>query len=285
MEEIANRTRELKKLYNKNDIVLNGLDKLRVYLFEGLLGRCGFEYLDGEGHEVKVLRTLVVSVLGNSGHQKTIEFLKQRMQLHLVGDKSKLHPEFRGLAFGLFLENSTQPTQDFETILEIVKNGASLDERLAGLSALGSIAKSADIETIKHILQTVIFDQNVIKSQDFPSCLGGFVGANCWKVNEYVFDWYFENWPKLHKRFQGSMGLLSSITNYSLKNMIGNEFITIVDDWYQLKGLAGKERDEKEKELESVKRPLEQCLETLRINTRWYDKDVDGLVEFFKEFK
>ena len=243
------------------------------------------EYPTTEDHSIKVLRTLVISVLAHSKHETCIEFLKDRLAKNLKGEKQALHPELRGTAFSLFLANSTQPINDFEIILDILKNGSSLDERLSALSSLGSIAKSAPTTLITSYLSTMIFDESIIKPQDFPSCLAGLVSANVPHVNDLVFEWYFANWPKLYKRFSGTMGLLTNTTLTSLRSQIGKTYALKVKQFSTGIGLDQQQLKERMKQLEAVKRPIQQCIESIETNTERFERDNEAVVKWFANAK
>ena len=287
LEEIANRLGAIKKVWSTNLPIIKGIDLLRIFIFEDKLEKVGFEYPEREEHSFKVLRTLVITVLSRSGHKPTIEYLNQRLQDYLKGDKRGLHPELRSAAFSLFLENSTNAKHDFDTIVDIVVYGASLDERLSALSAMGSIAIAGDMDIVKNYLNHLIFDEKTIKPQDFPTCLGSLVSANVTQVNQLVFDWYFESWPKLYKRFSGTMGLLTNTTLNSLRNLIGATYSQRIQDWINCKSDSMDEqaRIERLKELQAVKRPLEQSLESVRVNTAWYERDNSSVESWFQNRK
>jgi aminopeptidase 2 len=173
------------------------------------------------------------------------------------------------------LKHSTQSAKDFDSVLDIYKNAATADEKIAALSCIGA---SNDMEVCKRVLNEMVLDSELVRLQDTMYPVASLV-SDCphkEQMLEIVWLWVTSNWTILHKKLAGTISLLGRILQFSISQNIGEDFALKVEAWASGKDCVDeKAREERVKQVKDAKRPLEQALEAVRGNTKWYEREKD----------
>jgi len=204
-----------------------------------------------------------------------IEEAKRRFKLFVEGNEQALHPNIRGTVYSIVLKNSkdsTQALKDFESVLNIFKTAPTVDQKLAALGALGN---TSDITIIHRLLDTMILDGELIRSQDIIYPLGSLARSNPHLVitRPLLWTWCRKNWKILYERYHSSLSLLGRCLQTCVEDSIGLEFAHEVENWANGKNLSESDVNQRKHELKGVKRQLDQSLEKLRLNTKWLERE------------
>lgn len=195
------------------------------------------------------------------------------------GDNSALNTNILGTAFKAALKNSDHPVADFETILNFYKSASSVDQKLSALASLGTVQNTE----ILHRLLEMALDSEVVKPQDIIYPLGpiGQAGALKEQNLQMLWNWVIQNWVELYKRYKASLSLLGRILQTAIGPRIGLDFIEIVESWARGDDLGtAEEKSERQEQLKTARRPLDQSIESVKTYTKWVSRDRDIITQW-----
>ncbi|KAI8905519.1 peptidase family M1-domain-containing protein [Gorgonomyces haynaldii] len=266
LKEIDTRLGSVEDAWYLNKPVVAGIKKLKQKLFSPKISQVGYTFPQGEGYLDAQKRSLVIAAAASAGDQSVIQELQK-----IFANRSTvpIHPNLRLTVLRIVLQNSKQPKEDFDAVLDLIKNADSPDAKIAALSSIGAIN---DLELVKQVL-VYAMDPETVKPQDITRPIGSIVSGSPLPETTYplLWQWFVENWSKLHEKFAISLSILGNLFKLVAGRRIGKEFIATVHDWAQAKGLDAAAKEQRTKELEVVKRPMEQALETVASMTKWQE--------------
>ena len=210
-----------------------------------------------------------------------MEELQKRFNNFLAGDKQAFHANLREPVFKTVLSHSKTPMKDFEAILALYTSSASTaDEKIAALSSVGAVG---DMAVIERILAMVLETGGAIKLQDsmYPVVSLASLSPLKEKVLQVLWDWLVKNWPALHKSLSPTLTLLGRIVQACVSSNIGEDFALTVEAWARGDGLGDEAKADQVKKVKNVQRPLDQALEAMRGNTKWYETAKQEVAAFF----
>lgn len=179
----------------------------------------------------------------------------------------------RNPVFKTVLNHSKNAEADFESVFKIYKDATAADERIAALGCLGA---TNDFAIVDRILNKITLDTETVKLQDcmYPVSSLARQCPQKSKVLAILWTWMITNWPLLHKNLSPSLSLLGRIVQAVVAYNIGEDFALKVEAWAKGDELSDeKAKATRAKEIKDVKRPLDQSLEALRGNTKWYERE------------
>ncbi|CAG8468840.1 11184_t:CDS:10 [Ambispora leptoticha] len=104
-----------------------------------LFSRLDWEYPENEDYLTAMLRTLAIKSAGIVGDPKTVKEAMRRFKLFTEkNDQSVLYPNNRQAVYEIVLMYG-DGEKKFDAILNIFRNGPTVDQKLAALSALGFV--------------------------------------------------------------------------------------------------------------------------------------------------
>jgi aminopeptidase 2 len=271
----------MENTWAESAIVMDGLRKLQLLLFQDKMESLGFDYLEGEDLGIQQKRTLIISILAKCKENTVVNELLRRVEKYFAGEKSALHPEIRGVGFKTLLANSNDPDRDFDRVLQVMKDGASLDERMAAMRYIGSTTKTSLAE---RILSEVIFDESYVKPQDFyvPVASLSLLFPDSAYAKNLLSNWLIQNWESVFVRFKNSMGLLRNLANAAFGRCVGEAYITKILDWSVGRDCTTDEqRKIRLEQIAVIDRPIAQLLEALNSNTNWYKREDENVRNWF----
>lgn len=155
---------------------------------------------------------------------------------------------------------AAQTEEGWGVILETYKYSISDPEKRKALEALAS---TQDVRKILWILQKSL-DGSVIPTQEFPFV----VNAICKNFAGYLHAWDFvkENWDKITQKFSvGSFAIQSLITS-TTSQFSTKTHLTEAQNFFTSLGDKG-----------SQMRIVQEAIETIRMNMRWMEKNLEEL--------
>jgi len=190
------------------------------------------------------------------------------------GELKTLNPSIKATVFKTALRMSQEPKVDFEFLWNLYKTTDSPDIKLSVLGTLGSVN---DVDLVKKLLSLTL-DSQEIKSQDVAYPISGSrENYDKVKVFDILWAWLKDNWPQLHESLAGSLSLLGHMIIGCCGGRIGHDFIQELKDWSIGKDCGIEQAELRVKQMEAVKRPLEQTLEKIANNTNWFERDNESL--------
>jgi len=219
-------------------------------IFEPAVRRTGWDAKLGEGHLDALLRSTVLSQAGSYGDAGVLDEAKARFGKYL-NDPSAIHPDLRGIVFGLAGQSGDRTTYDRLWKLE---QEASLQEEKIRL--LMSLTRFSDLELLRETLERSLSTE--VRSQDTIFVVTG-VGSNH-KGRDLAWDFIKSNWPEFDRRYGsggfGLMRLVSVCGNFSTEDKL-----TDVETFFT------------EHPTPAAERTIRQALERVRLNIRWLERN------------
>ncbi|KAJ3120602.1 Aminopeptidase 2 mitochondrial [Physocladia obscura] len=265
--------------YLESQEVRDGINALGRRVFSPQAAALGFEYIEGEDYFVALKRGLAIGAAANFGDKQVIEELKSRFEKFISGDKSALHPELRVLTYRTVLANATVETAEhvFSSVLEIYKDEkTNASEKGGALRALGIINS---LEHVDRLLNQIIWDQEVVRLQDFTTPLFSVGGdnPNATVVRPLLANWFKNNWEKYASRVSSPGRAGGGVFRLSFQYLIGEHVIADINSWVSGEGLDEAGVSKRIKEVEGFKRAVEQVVESIGTKTKLITRERDNL--------
>ena len=219
-------------------------------IFQPAVQRAGWDAKPGEGHLDALLRSTVLSQAGSYGETAVLKEAQVRFEKYL-SDPAAIHPDLRGIVFGLAGQAGDRSTYDQLWKLE---QQASLQEEKIRL--LMALTRFSDLELLRETLERSL--SNEVRSQDTIFVVAG-VASNL-KGRDLAWDFIKSNWPEFDRRYgSGGFGLMR------LVSVCGN--FTTQDK------LADVESFFTENPTPAAERTIRQALERIRLNIGWLERN------------
>ncbi len=237
------------------------LEDFRGYgrrLFAAAARRSGWQARAGEGHLDALLRATVLREAGGYGDAEVLAEARALFEGH-QGGESALHPDLRGIVYGLAAQEGGRDLYDRLWELE---HAAELHEEKTRL--LLSMGHFRDEGLLRETLERSLGDE--VRSQDTVLVMSA-VAAN---VRGRRLAWKFlqDNWNEFDRRY-GDGG-------FEMMRLVG-----IVD------GFSSRARHEEVAAFfeahpaPSADRAIRQALERIRLNAAWLEKNRGSIREYF----
>ncbi|KAJ3027530.1 UNVERIFIED_CONTAM: hypothetical protein HDU68_003661 [Siphonaria sp. JEL0065] len=246
--------------YLESETVREGIKALGRRVFSSKVEQSGFEYPESEEYFAKVKRALVISEASSSGDEVVKIELRDRFDMYVAGDTTALHPELRSVAYSSVLSNATEQDAEslFTAILDIyMKPTTQPKEKSDILSVIGTVNSSALVDKI---LNEIMFDASLVRTQDFTSPLVGL--ASVGKSRPLLLAWMKNNWNRICTLFEGSEMRLGAIFSACVGSCIGLGVISEVEAWVRGDGLDQEALANHKKVLSHFSRSVDQTLES-----------------------
>jgi len=237
---------------------LSSLHSFGRELFSQIVGKVGWDARPGEGHLDSLLRAIVLGQMGNYEDPETLREARARFDRYL-DDPSAVHPDLRGVVFGLTAQRGGRDVYDSFWDLE---KQADLHEEKIRL--LGALTRFQDQALLRETLERSLSGE--VRNQDTPLIVVSTAG------NRYGRDiaWQFltDNWKEFDRRYgQGGFAIMRLVS-------IAGSFTTLeraeeVEEFFQVNPAP------------SAQRTVQQALERIRLNAKWLELNRDKLGEWF----
>ncbi|KAJ1932144.1 hypothetical protein FBU59_006472, partial [Linderina macrospora] len=133
--------------------------------------------------------------------------------------------------------------------------------RLAALSALG---QTSDPELLDDALAFTLTDD--VRRQDSHIIVVAVSGNP--HGGEKVWAWFKNNYDTLFSRYSVSTRHMGNLVEYSAKHFIGADRAEEVEQFFADKAIA------------TYSRSVEQTIETIRANTKWFETDREDVKQW-----
>ena len=229
-------------------------------IFEPVGGRVGWNARDGEGHLDALLRSTVLSALGDYGNDDAIAEAKARFAAY-VGDADSVRPDIRSVVFNLAAVRGDRATYD--TIWKLQKS-SKLDEEKVRL--LRSLTRFERPELLDETLERSLSDD--VRVHETIRVVVG-VASNR-HGRDRAWEFVKANWSEFDRRY-GEGG-------FALMNLVSMTSRFTTHD-----RLEDVERFFADHPTPAADRTIRQSLERVRLNIAWLDRNRAELRSSFGE--
>ncbi len=168
------------------------LKKFKLSLVSRLRDELGWN--DDGAAETKLLRSALLDVSGQCGHQETLDRAKT-MLLQWKNEGVKIKPNLRGVVYKNGIKQLSSDRQVWDWLLERYKSEQNAQEKL---KILRGLASTEEPDILKHILK-LAKDEDVVRSQDYFTLLTFMSGSEAGRA--HVWDFLTSEWNYLVDRF------------------------------------------------------------------------------------
>jgi puromycin-sensitive aminopeptidase len=231
------------------------------YLLRPVVAHLGWEPRPSESHLDALLRGIVLHEIGHYDEAPIIAEAQVRFERY-TRDPQSVHPDLRSTVLNLAAYGGDRST--YEALRQAEQRATLQEEKLR---ALGALAHFRQPDLLRDALDLSL--SPVVRSQDTIRVVAG-VAANA-HGRDLAWEFVKANWAEFDRRYGGGgfllMRLIESVTS---------AFVT-----------AEREREVAgffdEHPAPSAARTIQQCLERIRINTRWLARNRDAVAAWLKD--
>ena len=227
-------------------------------LFGPAARRIGWDAQEGEGHLDALLRSTVLSQAGGYGDEEMLSQATARLRTYLQ-DSSSVHPDLRGVVYGLAAVAGDDDT--YNLLWDLERKADLQEEKIRLLLALSRFSQQ---ELLQETLRRTLTDD--VRSQDTISVVTA-VAAN---LNGRQPAWQFvqDNWEEFDRRYgSGGFGIM--------------RLVTVCGNFVDAGKIEEAENFFREHPAPAAERTIRQSLERVRLNSRWLELNRDALAERF----
>ncbi|KAJ3323426.1 Aminopeptidase 2 mitochondrial [Gonapodya sp. JEL0774] len=266
--------------YNEPDEVVSGLKTLALRVFSRHAKALGWDYPDSEktNHLLSLKRTLCLGVAGRNGDPETVVEARSRFAKFVAGDTSALHPNIRGTAFVVVLQNSVdleQAIKDFDAVFKIYKTSETVDGKLAALQALGATPYPELLDRLFELALNI----EEVKPQDIIYPLVGIIRENKFPKSSRprVWQWLKANWPTLIVRYKAGLGLLGNLLSIAVESAVSTTITDDLEAFVSGEGLSIEEKAKRVDETKGITMTVKQTVEKVKAKTKWLARDREAV--------
>ncbi|ORY48217.1 hypothetical protein BCR33DRAFT_714617 [Rhizoclosmatium globosum] len=262
--------------------VQEGIKALGRRVFSHQVEALGYEFPTGEDYFTCLKRALAIDVAERSGDESVKNELRSRFDRFVAGETSAINNEILPTAFRSVLSNATPENAEatFAAVLAIYMDPATQAETKSDvLRVLGAINST---EIADRILNEIIWDTNIVRSQDFHAPLIGLVRSNpnLAVLRPLVSEWFKNSWDKIYPRFESGFGMLGNVAFVAFYTVLGEDIATDLQAWARGDGLDAEAAALRVKQTDGIKRKLEQVVEGILTRTKLMERERDALAGF-----
>ncbi|KAI8907048.1 peptidase family M1-domain-containing protein [Powellomyces hirtus] len=269
--------------YKEDKEVTNGLKAIKRQIFSGKAKAMGFEYPVGEDHLSGLKRTLVIEAAAHADDAEIVKALQERFVKFIAGDESALPPNLRAIAYSTVLAYSTKPQEDFDAVMKIYRTAATPDQKVFALVSLGAVNDQALVD---RLMNEIVLDTEVVRSNEVPMVIRGMTSNNpeLVRVRALVWPFLLKNWDLLIERYKASLGLMGGLIQLAIQPQVGQEILDTVENWRAGKDLkSDEEKAKRAEDIKAISRRIDQAVEFVRGKTAWVNREREHVAEWVKK--
>ncbi|TLZ78879.1 MAG: M1 family metallopeptidase [Methanobacteriota archaeon] len=239
------------------------LDRLDAYgrdLFRAAGAQSGWDPRTGEGHLDTLKRTTVLGRLGHYAERPVLDEASRRFARSLQ-DPASLHPDLRGLVYGLVAEEADEAT--YETLWDLERKAALQEEQVRLLVAL---TRPRDKQLLQETLRRSLTD--AVRSQDAVIVITNVATARPSLGRDLAWSFVKKNWDELYRRYAPSGFLIRRLVEIA-QAFSTPEAAKDVESFFRAR------------EAPEVHRVAQQAAEKIRVNAAWRNRNGKELARWF----
>ncbi|XP_067928547.1 puromycin-sensitive aminopeptidase-like [Watersipora subatra] len=233
------------------------MDSYNIKLFSDVAARVGWEKKQGESPLDAMLRALVLSMLGHSGHTDTVQEAMSRFEQHISGEKS-LDADLRSAVYGTVVKKGDK--SHFDNLMKVYETSELSEEKVRVLRVLGYVK---DEQQINNVLQFAISDK--VRSQDAVSCFAGV--ATSVLGRQLTWEFVQANWKKLSIMFEKG-SLQARLVKISIQDFVNRSIIPEIKEFF------------KKNPAPAASRVIQQSFENIELNAAMLERDREAIKSY-----
>jgi puromycin-sensitive aminopeptidase len=229
-------------------------------LLQPIAAQLGWEPRANESHLDSLLRGVVLHEIGHYDDPPVIDEARARFSRY-VQDPQAVHPDLRSTVMNLAAHGGERST--YQALRDVEQRATLQEEKLR---ALGALTHFQQRDLLQETLELSL--SPAVRSQDTIRVVAG-VAANP-RGRDLSWEFVRGHWEEFDRRYGGGgfllMRLIESVTSHFASAARERE----VSEFFQ------------EHPAPSAARTIQQCLERIRINTRWLAQNQDQVAAWLR---
>ena len=226
-------------------------------LFQRIAGYVGWDARPDEGHLDSLLRGVALGQIGAYGDHPTIEEARSRFE-RFRDNPASLHPDLRGIVYGLVAQEGDESTYD--TLWNLERQADLHEERMR---LLGSLTRFQSRELLQDMLERSLSSE--VRSQDTVLVVVALAGNRHGK--ELAWEFIKENWEEFDRRYgRGGFAIMRLVSVAG--GFTTQERYRDVEEFFESHPAP------------SAERTIRQSLERIRLNVSWLERNQEGVGEW-----
>ncbi|MSQ41026.1 MAG: M1 family peptidase [Dehalococcoidia bacterium] len=228
-------------------------------LFRDAVRRVGWDARPGEGHLDILLRSTVLGQAGVYGDAEVLEEARARFDRSLK-DPASLHPDLRGVVYGLAGEMGDRATYD--TLWDLERKATLQEEKMR---FLGALARFHQQDLLQETLRRAM-DPKEVRIQDTVMVVSAVAASR--HGRDLTWEFIKANWDEFDRRYgQGGFAVMRLVGNTGAFTTL-DRFLE-VEAFFQIHPSP------------SAARTIQQSLERIRLNAKWLERNRRELAQWF----
>ncbi|ORY48215.1 hypothetical protein BCR33DRAFT_763937 [Rhizoclosmatium globosum] len=259
-----------------------GIKTLGRNVFAPVVAKLGYEFPAGEDYEVAQTRVLAIGASQLNGSTEVNAELVARFNRFLAGDKEALHPEIKTVAIRAALSSTTEENAEevFNSVLALLQDPATLPQEASEIRGVLGAINSAPL--VDRLLNEIMWNPDIIRPQDILDPIAGVArfGYAPAVLRPALIKFFQANFKRAQDLVGEGGHLLGYFVHVSVFTSIGKDVVEEVRAWTRGDGLEGAELEQRKKDVASMQRVINQCLESVGTNTVFLENQLPALQSF-----
>lgn len=252
-QDLTSNLATLRNLYEQEGLPSTGdFKKFIVWLYNDIITAIGWEATPGESQSDTLLRSLVLTTAGKSGHKDVIVEAKKRFVDHVAGTK-EINADIRTCVYTLAMVHGGE--KEFEELLSLYDKTDLAEEKVRILQTLGNTPNKAKLLQLLNML----LGGGQVRNQDAVYVVSSVAGNP--HGRQVAFDWVKKNWATIVDKWGGGQMMLPSFVKGVCGGFASEAKLKEVTAFFDGKPLPGAERS------------LLQAKEQISMLSRWIERD------------
>ncbi|KAF9977206.1 Aminopeptidase 2 mitochondrial [Actinomortierella ambigua] len=243
--------------------IIEALNEVQRRLFGKIVARLGWDYPAGEDPSIGTLRALAIRFAGRAGDPEIVHESRQRFTRFIKDrDMTAIHPDLRFPVFEIVLR-TTEGREEYDAVVQYYRETYIPSEKLVALTVLG-YASNEDL--VRSTLTFAMSDE--VRTSDILNAIATLRSS----VNGRAAMWDFvrHHWDILYERHYHDLRFLDYFVMLSIGSFSSLDRYQQVQNFFASKDTSGFDRI------------LATCLEGVRRNIMWLERDRKDVEEWLR---
>ncbi|KAF8935331.1 hypothetical protein BGZ47_009981 [Haplosporangium gracile] len=262
--EVSLRLQELLSVWLEQPTpIMNGLKEVQRRLFTKIVKRLGWEFPEGEDPATVNLRAVAIRFAGRAGDPEIVAEARRRFMAFMKHrDVAALPPDLRFPVFEIVLR-TTQGVEEYEDIVNYYRETYIPGEKVVALSVLGY---GSSLELVRRTLAFAMSRE--VRTQDILSAIATLRSSVVGRAE--LWNFMRHHWDVLYERHCDDIGFLDYFVLLSIESFSTLERYREVQAFFANKDTSAYDRI------------LATCLEGIRMNILWLERDCKDVEQWLK---
>jgi len=251
---IAENIASLVSVWWEHPRLTTSLNAFRRALYNPLIQRLGYEYLETDSADATLLRTRAIHQAAMAEDQDVLRELKGRFDHYMnTGDNSKIPADLMRITLVSAVKYGGR--QEYDFVKKIYEKPPNPSTSISAIIAMGQSLDRKLIDETLEYMTTKSRDQDVVYF---------FIGLSSNRDRRILMQFFMKNYDALQKRFEESYGLRYLVEHAFTSLSAEKDYGDVVEFF-------------KDKDTSKYSMALAQVLETIRAQITWIDRSTSDM--------